>query len=330
MSSAEANYCRSQGTPSATTVPDGVTDLNNALRSVIANRPFFETFLGFNRNNAVDANKAFLNRLFQQHELDSLDFWADESQKGKGMVSEAANKSTEERKITEAMVENLKKFFEEGVTDQVGKEIVVETEHIKVLSEARLESLEEDKKGSVPRLDVAVCSDENLLAFVEVGLINDAAMEATMNMRIDKLFWEKVHQTMNYLKRLKKGVTGATKDNDETVFKVNNTFMFSVIFFEKKQHSIARMAIFCAQPKTSGDPDFRVAMMYRREFTGLEGLDAAYSAFIKATVHLMSRNGDMDSTWRYLGPDCTLVTASDGEKVRSTSRSRSFRSVPLL
>jgi len=326
-STGEAKYARSQGCPSDTNVPGGVENLNRALRSVVTDRAFFETFVGFNKTTAVDGRETgFLNKLFTKEEIESLDFWS--NPKTSGLLSVPATHSKDETKITNMMVNVLSVFFEKEALDIDREEEI--PGGMKVLAEARLESLEEGKPRSVPRLDITVGSNDRLLAFVEVGLISKATNVATMSMSIDTLFWKKVHQVMNYLERLNKGVESARKDKIDRIFKVNGNFLFSVIVFEKADHSIARMAIFCAQPKNEDASDFRVAMMWRKEFVDLKKLDDAYTAFVRAILHLEKRNTSKDSEWRYLGPDCAQVTTIDGKthvlraydnRVRSTPRS---------
>lgn len=317
-SNGQARYARSQGVPSDTGVPEGVTELNTALRSVVTNRAIFETFLGLNDDVGKLDETSFLKKIFTEEELNSLNFWSTppDQRQMNGLLSGPAKQSTEETKITKAMVDALHNFFNEDSSIEQKATATRYDSGIEVLAEARLESLEQDKQRSEPKLDITFGRNNRLLAFAEVGLIKKAAREATMSMSIDDLFWHKMHQIMNYLKRLNKGVLSPTGDANHVRFKASNTFLFSVIVFEKSDQSIGRMAIFCAEPKDEDGTDFRVVMMWRTEFRDIERMDAAYTAFVRATMHLANRQEVRDYTWQYLGPACTQVATLDGQ-VRS-------------
>ena len=160
-------------------------------------------------------------------------------------------------------------------------------------------------------LDVAIGGKDRLLAFVEVGLIDDKKDQVARSRNLNDAFWQKVDQSHKYMDALyRKGIEVRYGDGDGSVLKVedNGTIVFAVIVFDREK-TTGRMAVFTAERKD--EEDYRVALMWRRECLGEDGivtLDRGYSAFINAVMHL-SRNGQTedDINWRYLGPNCSKV-----------------------
>ena len=159
------------------------------------------------------------------------------------------------------------------------------------------------------RLDVAIGSDDRLLAFVEVGLTNRAKKDDAKFRNLDKQFWHKVDQALYYLDDLHQERSGVqTKEGHNLKVQDNGTILFAVIVLDRDKTK-GRMAIFAAEPK--GKDDYRVALMWRFEAGDaieMTTLDRGYSAFINATMqlHFTDPNGD-ENKWRCLGPNCSKV-----------------------
>ena len=180
-----------------------------------------------------------------------------------------------------------------------------------------------------PRLDIAHGKEEDkiLLGFVEVGLTNEKAVEETEPGRaLDRLFWEKVDQAMNYLGLLSdtRAVTTAKQCKGDFALppaKTSGTMLFSVIVLNRDR-KFGRIAVFACEEKDYASFDrnypsenWRVALMWRKEGE-IGELSSAFGVYITALEGLEGYNakeGKRKEVWEYLGPNCTKVSYTEGE-----------------
>jgi hypothetical protein len=183
---------------------------------------------------------------------------------------------------------------------------------IRVVDEGRLKQFcnEEDNDGgpkNAPRLDVMITSGERVLSFVEVGLTSATFVADTdntaVNEQLDKLFWEKIDQSMIYLRLLRQ--SRVQKGNEFFVVKDGQTILMCVLVLDRGC-TIGRMAVFACEPK--GEEEFRIALMWRKE-ASLKHLDDAYGRFINGVQHLegLDNRKQAQLSFEYLGPNCSKV-----------------------
>ena len=260
----------------------------------------FETFIGFNSNEKrlVHVNDDFVrgicSSIADEKGLPSLDFWKD-TPVATGLLTGPAHSSTKEDDISQAMASELDK----RVKAQASESIAGVQQSLPPV---------ETKWSRNGHLDVIKGSSNQVLAFVEVGLVKKYTQSQSTCQKLDEMFWKKVHQADNYLQHLyRNGAQVKTEKGELQVPHDGGTILFAVIVFDRNK-TMGRMAIFTAERKGQGD--YRVALMWRCESPvndGIESIADAYGAFINAVVHIANAKASRGNKWQYLGPNCTKV-----------------------
>ena len=294
-SSNQAGDSGAKGRPSDGNISGGIGQLNTKLRSIVMSETTFRCFLGFNESR----KDGDLLKTLKFKELSGLNIW----KSTKYQLPEPQGEVIE-KDLTDQMVTKLNAEVDLQVTRQDKKNQLI------VIGEGNLPRAQEGESGgNNPSLDVTVGRGNQLLGFIEVGLTKKATKSDKAKFReIDKLFWEKVDQSSNYLRLLYADGGRVWKDMKQKKAKFeiknNGTILFAVLVFARDK-SMGRMAIFTAERKGQTD-DFRVALMWRCESQQRnDKLSMGYSAFINAVTQLPLKN---KFKWEYLGLDCSKVT----------------------
>lgn len=304
-SSGAASRDDSVSPPSNTDVRSGRNKLQTSLRSVVMSRICYYLFHGFNPDCTVK-RVSFCptdNRAMP-------DFTAKKEDARDAILAESAKVSKREVPITKGMasrMDALSSLKQAAFT----------------FAEGKIKTGEQQP----PRLDVAhaTTGGKNLVGFVEVGLMKDDESKASKKSErgadfyLDRLFWEKIDQAMNYLGLLSDTRAVATNE-EEMKLVVNETLLFTVIVMDRAR-KFGRIAIFACEEKDYVAPpgqlhpseNWRVALMWRKEGP-IPDLSAAFGFYVSAVECLANgeaSKGSSNEQWKYFGPNCTKVTYMD-------------------
>ena len=175
-----------------------------------------------------------------------------------------------------------------------------------------------------PALDIAFGRENGtsgkkpLMAFCEAGFLKNGMSQPLRLERIDKLFWEKMHQSLSYLDLL---IQNNLKLNDDRFTYEDDPLLLGVLVASREM-DLGRLAVFICEPKKGNNENsyWRVALLWRKEMYSEEDISTAFGGFV-ASVRYLAQEGprlEMDGgIWHYMGPNCCKVSLNGNEEVRA-------------
>jgi hypothetical protein len=273
----------------------------------VMSRSAFMLFHGFNpvQNNVVSMHSLLAEGSSSEPTREMPNFTVNKD--NDNLLSECMKSSTSEVAITKKMCKQIGALFEGTLLTSI--------------AEAKLPS---DNKNNSPRLDIAIgemSEDQKLVGFVEVGLTAKGIAKENEPKKLDHLFWKKVNQAIEYLRRLlsSDGVTVVDEENKQCTFRVGKTkTLVLCVVVLNRQRMFGRVGVFACEPNENNNC-WRMALMWRKEGDAKQ-ISVAFGYYIESIKFMAEHcfNLDVkDEKWTYMGPNCSKVTVRDSsEQVR--------------
>jgi hypothetical protein len=160
--------------------------------------------------------------------------------------------------------------------------------------------------------------DQKLVGFVEVGLTAKGIAKDSEPVKIDHLFWKKVNQAIEYLRRLwsSDGVTYVDADKNQGMFRVGKTkTLVLCVVVVNRQRTFGRVAVFACEPNENINC-WRMALLWRKEGHAKQ-ISVAFGYYIESIKFMGKHDFNLDvedEKWTYMGPNCSKVTVRDSSK----------------
>ena len=213
------------------------------------------------------------------------------------------------------------------------KKLVAETEMTKGMA-AKLEDIGSGSGGfratpelglengrdwrSYSRIDIAFGKEDTdgeegktLTGFIEVGCLPAKTSKVAVAVKLDRLFWHKIHQMVNYLQYLR----DPTIQSKRFTLKTKSALLLCVLVTHRKW-TVGRLAVFVGEPREH-DNKWRIAMLWRKELHSLQEISDAFGGYVNSqslryfTQLDESHSLQLGEEWRYMGPNCAKVTLRD-------------------
>ena len=157
--------------------------------------------------------------------------------------------------------------------------------------------------------DTDVAEGKTLAGFIEVGCLPAKTLEDAMAVKLDSLFWYKIHRMVNYLQYL----LDPTIQSTGFTLKTKCALLLCVLVTNRKW-TVGRLAVFVGEPREH-DNKWRIAMLWRKELHSLQEISDAFGGYVNSLRYFTqldeSHSLQLGEEWLYMGPNCAKVTLRD-------------------
>jgi serine/threonine protein kinase len=306
---------RSSSSPSEGNTDLGVRLLNNRLRSILMDPAALALFAAINRSSLDEKSLLQIAKYTKVPDLATVSVY---SNLLKDAIAEAQRQKTDSVEST-----SFETFLTTEVTDQLNSLL---KPPVCVVNEWKLSSNNEEKEGELDitfydkadfdeedkkRSDNTATVKVKCYGVIEVGI-------ATKSKVLTRLFFEKLCQGLRYLDLMvsddAKGPMSCTKakvpipKNAAPLVGEQGAMLLSIVVLSHDLNDGCFADFFCKRRMSSEGAKWRISLLSKVKTSTREESSTAFATTVAAIVSLKDFVPGDNSTWDYLGPNCSKVS----------------------